>query len=40
LRKEEAWLKSLPADKQKREDEKRKRKEFNKMLKGKSMKAM
>ena len=30
----------MPADKQKREDEKRKKKEMNKMMKGKSMKAM
>lgn len=30
-------MKSLPADKQKKEDEKRKRKEMNKMMKGKAI---
>ena len=38
LRREEAWIRSLPADRQKKEEEKRKKKEFNKMTKGKSMK--
>jgi len=33
-------LRSLPADKQKREDEKRKKKEMNKMMKGRTMKVM
>lgn len=40
LKQEEAWLRSLPPEKQKREDEKRKKKEINKMMKGKTMKVM